>query len=180
MTALYPQFLSFMVVGHGCLCACTLWSMCVCVCSQLCWHFLKRGWHFQGIWRFDPVCVWRAVSCPPHNTEGNAAVVCPCLQAFGLQHLERPILIHPKYDQEKTCTTYRLTFRDDGFTAWSLTLSCCFPLSWGVFWLFSTEAEKLSLKETREESRERWCGREKSRTCDKERGRDPFLLLQAG
>lgn len=155
-------FISPIPFCHGCWpCVCTLWSMCVCVCSQLCWHFLKRGWHFRGFEDLIPSVfeeLWAALLTALREMLKWSRQCASCLQAFGLLHLERPILVHPKYDQEKTCTMHGMPFRDDRFTAWSLS-SSCFPLSCGVFLLFSTEAEKLSLKEMREESRE-WCGRE--------------------
>lgn len=79
---------------HGIECqwlsVCTFGKMCVCVCSQSYRHFLKRGWHFQGIWRFDPFCVWRVVCCPPHNTEESAAAepaACPAFRALLLSSL---------------------------------------------------------------------------------------------
>lgn len=86
VTALFHVAFPTMVLS-ACVCACvrTLGPMCVSVCSQLCWHFLKRGWHFQGIWRFDPFCVWRVVCCAPQNTEENAAAepaACPAFRAL--------------------------------------------------------------------------------------------------
>lgn len=85
--ALYHTAVAFgesaRVCARVCVRACALRSMCVCVCSQLYWHFLKRGWHFQGIWRLDPFCVWRAVCCPPRSTEGNAAAEPAACPAFG-------------------------------------------------------------------------------------------------
>lgn len=129
VTALYHvAFLATVLCASACVCVCAraraLWLTCVCVCSQLYWHFLKRGWHFQGIWRFDPFCVWRVVCCPPHNTEGNAAAVpaaCPAFGALLYSIWNSSFLLTRSVIGTRPALYIACLFRDDWFTAWSFT-----------------------------------------------------------
>lgn len=124
VTALYHvAFLATALSISICVCACVGW--CVCVCSQVHWHFLKRGWHFQGIWGFDPFCVWRVVCWPPQNTGGKmrqqsrqrALPWGPYSAAFGATRRHAPEV----WSGESLHCTLPAFLEMTGFTAWSFT-----------------------------------------------------------
>lgn len=169
-----------------CLRVCARRSMCVCVCSQLYWHFLKRGWHFQGIWRLDPFCVWRAVCCPPHSTEGNAAAepaACPAFRALVYSIWSGPSSFTRSVIRRRPALYIACLLETTGSLLGLFLSLAVFP--WGVECFCFSQLRQKSYKQKiweKKVDRDSVGGseRERKQECVMERGRDPFLLLQAG